>query len=171
MRALISVDPGVTGAFAVFDGDKQTLEHVGDLPIIRDMSTAWIDADHLLSVLLRHLNGRNTTAIIERVHAMPATHSGSRTVFSQGLTLGSILSTLQIARCRIEMVSPATWKADAGLSGASKLTAKEKKSRALDKARLLYPDADLGRQKDHNRAEALLIANWYFRNRTARAAA
>jgi hypothetical protein len=32
------------------------------------------------------------------------------------------------------------------------------KSASLDKARLLFPDADLARAKDHNRAEALLLA-------------
>lgn len=170
-RVLLAIDPGITGAFALFEMDTQTFEHVGDLPIIRDMSTGWIDADHFKSVLFRHLNGRPSTAIIERVHAMPATHSGSRTVFSQGLTLGSILATVQIVGCRIEMVSPASWKSAVGLQGAGKLSAKEKKSRALDKARLLFPNADLERQKDHNRAEALLIGHWYLNRGSQRAVA
>jgi hypothetical protein len=170
-RVLIAIDPGITGAYAIFNAITQQHEHVGDLPIIRDMSTGWIDADHFKSTLFLHLDGRPSTAIIERVHAMPSTHSGSRTVFSQGLTLGSILATLQIVGCGIEMVSPASWKAAVGLQGAGKLSAKEKKNRALDKARLLFPNADLERQKDHNRAEALLIGHWYLNRNPQRAAA
>ena len=34
------------------------------------------------------------------------------------------------------------------------------KAGSLDKARLLFPTADLDRKKDHNRAEALLLAEY-----------
>jgi hypothetical protein len=170
-RVILAVDPGITGAYALFDADSGQPETVGDLPVIRDMNTGWIDAEHRRRVMLDHIMGRPTTAIIERVHAMPATHSGSRTIFSQGLTLGSTLAALQIIGCRIEMVSPASWKSAVGLSGAGKLSAKEKKSRALDKARLLFPSMDLERQKDHNRAEALLIGHWYLTRAAQRAVA
>lgn len=34
------------------------------------------------------------------------------------------------------------------------------KSVSLDKARLLFPTAELDRKKDHNRAEALLLAEY-----------
>ena len=170
-RALLAIDPGVTGAYAVFDAASAQLEHLADLRIIRDMSTGWIDAGHMTSSLFEVLNGRPTTAIIERVHAMPESLSGSRTNFSQGMTFGSLLAILQIMNCRIEMVSPHSWKAAVGLKGARKLSAKEKKDLALDKARLLFPDADLGRQKDHNRAEAILIGHWYLTRNAAKAAA
>lgn len=169
-RALVSIDPGVTGALAVFNQDTQQLEHLGDLRVIRDMSTGWIDAEHTLSVLFNHLQGRQSTVIIERVHAMPK--NGSQGAFSQGLTFGSLLATLQIARCRIEMVSPVTWKTQSGLTiRTRKLSDRERKELALDKARLLFPDADLERQKDHNRAEALLIGHWYMTHKLARSVA
>lgn len=170
MRALISIDPGATGAFAVFDQNTQQLEHLGDLPLIRDMSTGWIDAQHLTSVLFRVLNGRPSTAIIERIHAMPK--NGSQGAFSQGLTFGSTLAAVQLAGCRIEMVSPVSWKTQTGLTVRSrKLTDRERKQLALDKARLLFPDADLERQKDHNRAEALLIGHWYLQRHVQKAVA
>ena len=69
-----------------------------------------------------------------------------------GLGLGSLLAVLQAAACSIELVSAASWKQACGLS--------RDKRASLDRARLLYPHASLSRAKDHNRAEALLIARW-----------
>lgn len=167
---LLAIDPGVTGAFALFD-QHGAPEHVGDLRVIRDQSTGWIDAEWFSSQLFELIKGRETTAIIERVHAMPK--NGSQGAFSQGLTFGSLLACLQLCRCRIEMVSPQSWKTQLGLTvRGRKLTDRERKSLALDKARLLFPTAELDRQKDHNRAEALLIGHWYLnRNTQQRAAA
>jgi crossover junction endodeoxyribonuclease RuvC len=133
----------------VLDRDG-ALVAVDDLPVIRDGRLAWIDADALLSRLLEVRGGRPMRAIVERVHAMP--RNGSQAAFSQGATLGSILATLQLVRARIELVTPQAWKRSLGLSSD--------KSASLDRARLLFPDAPLDRQKDHGRAEALLIA-WH----------
>jgi hypothetical protein len=44
---------------------------------------------------------------------------------------------------------------------------KSDKSGSLDRARLLFPTADLLRRKDHNRAEALLLARYGWQRRTA----
>ena len=46
----------------------------------------------------------------------------------------------------------AVWKRSMGLDST--------KSVSLDKARLLFPTAELDRKKDHNRAEALLLAEY-----------
>jgi crossover junction endodeoxyribonuclease RuvC len=37
---------------------------------------------------------------------------------------------------------------------------KDPKERSLTVARRLFPDAELSRKKDHNRADALLLAWW-----------
>lgn len=160
---ILAIDPGITGAFAVLDSTGAFIAVV-DLPVIADQKTKWIDADTLVSALLQHLAGRETTAIIERVHPMP--RNGSQAAFSQGMTLGSILATLQVVRARIEFVTPQSWKRQLGLVSSKDQSDTDRKRASLDKARLLFPNAPLDRQKDHGRAEALLIAHWYISRST-----
>lgn len=162
----LGIDPGLTGGYAMLTNNGELIE-VGDLPVIRDGKSAWIDAEQLVSTLLRLKGSAQIHATTERVHAMPK--NGSQAAFSQGCTFGSILAALQVAGARIEFVAPQTWKKQLGLRGTD-LTDTQRKRASLDKARLLYPTADLSRQKDHGRAEALLIAHFAaFRNLTAAA--
>ncbi len=99
-------------------------------------------------------------AVVERQQAMPA--QGRSSCLTIGLALGSLLATLQAAGCAIELVSASAWKAALGLSSD--------KQTSLDRARLLYPAAELHLAKHHNRAEAALIAHWVL-TRDRRAAA
>lgn len=155
---IIGIDPGLTGALAVL-GPDGLLEQLDDLPVIRDRSLAWIDGVGLRTLLgARSING-TIRAVIERAHAMPK--NGCAGAFSQGCTLGSILAVVQTAGFPIELVSPATWKRALGLiTSGAKLSDRERKQASLDKARLLYPDADLSLIKHHGRAEALLLAHY-----------
>lgn len=155
----LGIDPGLTGAFALLDARGELIA-VEDLPVVRDGKTGWIDASLLLSQLLQVREGNVVHTTIERVHAMPK--NGSQAAFSQGCTFGSILATLQVLQTRIEFVAPQTWKKSMGLLSGRETTDTARKQASLDKARLLFPGADLARKKDHGRAEALLIAHWAF---------
>ncbi len=75
---------------------------------------------------------------------------GVSSTFTTGCVLGSILAACQRIAIPLHLVTAASWKRSMGLDSS--------KSASLDKARLLFPDADLARAKDHNRAEALLLA-------------
>lgn len=163
---LLAIDPGLTGAYALLERDGTILK-VDDLPVIADLKTKWIDGDTLTERWLDLIGEREVTGIIERVHPMP--ESGSQGAFSQGMTLGSLLVSLQIVQARIEFVAPASWKRDLGLLAPGS-TDGERKRRSIDRARLLFPRAPLDRQKDHGRAEALLIAHWYLQKDSLRAA-
>lgn len=163
---ILAIDPGLTGAYALIEDDGKIIE-VGDLPVIADLKTKWIDGDTLTERWLDLIGVRDVAGVIERVHPMP--ESGSQGAFSQGMTLGSLLVSLQIVGASIELVAPASWKRDLGLLAPGS-TDGERKRASLDKARLLFPRAPLDRQKDHGRAEALLIAHWYLHRVSMRAA-
>lgn len=167
MSLVLSVDPGLTGAYSVMTEQGHLLA-LDDLPIMRDGGLGWVDAPTLASKLFEVKQGQHMRAIVERVHAMPK--NGSQAAFSQGCTFASILATLQIVGASIEFVPPQTWKKFCGLIDSTK-TDGERKRASLDKARLLWPGASLDRVKDHGRAEALLIAHWYINTKLARAAA
>jgi crossover junction endodeoxyribonuclease RuvC len=149
MNYTLGIDPGLTGAIAYMDGFGGLLDVI-DLPVIRDGKLAWIDGDALQSWLLNTDVSTGRTAWIERVHAMPK--QGVSSSFAFGVTFGSILGVLRARHIPIQFVTPAKWKRDLGLSSD--------KRASLDKARLLYPTADLRLAKHEGRAEAILIAHW-----------
>ena len=154
VRMYIGIDPGLTGAVAYIT-DRG---HYGvfDLPVSSDGTHRWIDAKTTAELIdsFPLMDGISVdsgiTAFVERTHAMPK--QGVSSTFAMGMALGSILAACQVARLSIRMVPASSWKK------ASKLSSD--KSASLGKARLMFPNAELHRKKDHNRAEALLIADW-----------
>ena len=152
----LGIDPGLTGALALL-GPGGDLELVADLPIIRDRSLAWVDGAELQTIIRDAAHGRPVRAIVERVSAMP--RQGVASVFTFGVGFGSILGTLQALHVGITFVTPAVWKLALGLG-------KDKRA-SLDRARLLYPAADLRLAKHDGRAEALLIAHHAITRRAA----
>lgn len=153
MSCILGIDPGLTGAVGVLHADG-TFRTLFDLPVIRDKSLSWISGDALISALLAAKGSDAATVIVERVSAMPG--QGVASSFGFGMTFGSILATVQALRLPLEFVTPTTWKRALGLG--------PDKRAALDKARLLFPMADLSLVKHHGRAEALLIAHYFARH-------
>ena len=145
----IAIDPGLTGAIAAID-DQAQLILCEDLPVIRDGKLAWIDSNELTSLFLQILQGRPSRVLVERSQAMPG--QGVSSSFCIGVVMGSILAACQRIAAPLELVMPQTWKRAMGLDSS--------KGKSLDKARLLFPTAELSRKKDHNRAEALLLGEY-----------
>jgi crossover junction endodeoxyribonuclease RuvC len=157
MTALtLGIDPGLSGAVAILD-EAGELVSVSDLPVIRDLSLAWIDGSALQSIVLNALQGRTARAIVERVSSMPG--QGVASSFQFGAGFGSILSVLQAMHIPLEFVTPAVWKKSYGLS--------KDKHASLHKARLLYPTAELHLAKHDGRAESLLLARYALTRRVA----
>lgn len=156
---ILGIDVGVTGAIAALDPRTDALIGVRDLPIIRERSSAWVDGCEFLALIRELRAGHPARAYVERLQAMPRAMGGIQAGVSRGLTLGSTLATLSIAGIGVELVQPTAWKRDLGLVKPGATDA-ERKRMSIDRARLLYPTADLARSKDHDKAEALLIAHW-----------
>jgi hypothetical protein len=139
------------------DGAIAVLDEVGRLELCEGLTTIgdagagvrWIDGTSLLSQLREALRGRDGRAVIERPRARP--RGRARAALALGLALGSTLGLLQVEGVAIEFVCSRTWRRAHGLGGNAR--------EALDKARLLFPAADLGRT-DYAKARALLLAHW-----------
>jgi crossover junction endodeoxyribonuclease RuvC len=145
----IGIDPGLSGAIAVLNGEGALIA-VDDLPVIRDLRLAWIHGGELQGFILSALEGARAVAFVERVSSMPG--QGVASSFQFGVGFGSILSVLQTLQIAIEFVTPGVWKKSYGLS--------KDKHASLHKARLLFPTADLHLAKHDGRAESLLIARF-----------
>jgi crossover junction endodeoxyribonuclease RuvC len=156
----IAIDPGLTGAIAAID-DQAELVLCADLPVIRQGKLAWIDANDMTDLLMTARNGRPARIVVERSQGMPG--QGISSTFCIGVVLGSILAACQRIAVPLELVTAAVWKGAMGLDS--------QKSGSLDRARLLFPTAELDRRKDHGRAEALLLAEFSRRAWSGKAAA
>jgi crossover junction endodeoxyribonuclease RuvC len=152
----IAIDPGLTGAIAAIDDDAQ-LVLCADLPVIRDNKLAWIDSNRLADLLMQCRDGRPARITLERSQAMPG--QGVSSTFTTGCVMGSILAACQRIAVPLSVVTAAVWKRSMGLDSSKQVS--------LDKGRLLFPTAELARVKDHNRAEACLLAEYSRRTFTA----
>lgn len=163
----VGIDVGLTGAVAALDqhGD---IVYLADLPIAKHRSLKWVDGEKLYAMLMhiKTLCGvLGGEAYIEHIHAMP--EMGSVAANSKGLTLGSVLSIVQLAKLPYTLVVPSVWKRALGLLSPG-ATDREKKQLSLDAANNIFSGTgSLARKKDNGRAEALLIA-YYGANLTER---
>lgn len=148
----LAIDPGMTGAIAILD-ESGNVELLADLPIIQDKSLCFVDGDLLRTAILQVQIGRITKAYVERVSAMP--RQGVSSMFKFGTVTGSIIGCLRCMQIPVEFVTPASWKRAYALG--------DDKDAALHKARFLFPNEELHLKKHHNRAEALLIANYFLK--------
>ena len=159
MKLIIGIDPGMSGAIALLWG--------GCPPITRDMQPS---ADGKRTVVhpeiieairqrVVHVSDTTTHVFIEDINATPK--FGSQTSFKMGRALGALETwASMIPGASIEYVKPMKWKKAFGLVLAKKLNANEAKRVSLECARRLFPQVDLHRVADHNKAEALLIAEY-----------
>lgn len=158
---VIGIDPGLSGACAFIDTRTMTVK-VLDLPTM-DLPGAGlvrrkIDGLALAAMLREHAPlDEDAAAFLEQVGAMGGKNNAVQTQVSLGRTLGAIEAVLECFRRPPQMVHPMTWKR------AFNLGAEKGEARAA--ALRLYPPLayDLARVKDHNRAEAVLIAHYGMR--------
>jgi hypothetical protein len=143
----IGVDPGKTGAVAVIN-DLGEAHWVDDIPRLGGE----VDA-HGFVEMLREWREPFLSAAIERTQAMPQT---PRSVcHSLGMSEGMALAGL-LMLCDVRIVRPrsAEWK--------RVMRVPADKAKAKEMAEMMFPAMKhrLTRASDHNRAEALLLADY-----------
>ena len=152
-KIILGFDPGQTGAIAAYDGER--IEAVIDMPTMTRLHGKGnqVDPYALTTALIDLCAGREATAVLEAVSAMPG--QGVSSTFHFGESVGVVLGVLGALQMPIRMVTPAKWKKAAGLLGRDK-----------DAARTMaiqhHPEiADqLTRKKDIGRADAVCIARF-----------
>lgn len=149
---ILGIDPGLSGAVALLDGDNVVL--LEDTPVVK-FSEARIKQrvdGTLLAELLRPYADRIKLAVVEKVGARPGEAASG--AFSFGYTSGCIAGVLGAMQVPIVTPSPAAWKRALHLGSDKDLS----RSRAIE----LFPTlaSRLNRKKDHDRAEAVLLAVW-----------
>lgn len=159
MRVL-GIDPGISGAAAIFDSAIAKLVATLDLPVIGEDKSREIDALELMRWIK---DQRPDHAYVENVFAMPSIPGadgerrsmGATSAFRFGGAVYSARSAVRCAEIPMTLVVPRVWKKHFGLSGPDK---EQSRLRAIH----LMPELSgaFSRKKDHARAEAALIAKY-----------
>ena len=144
----IGIDPGaISGAYAAINHNGDFIG-CGDIPSIDGR----VNASQLRYVLKSCVSSFDTAMIaVESVHSMPKQGIASTAKFMRAV--GAIEATAELTHYPFVLVTPQAWKKHHGLIGTEKVA-------SLELARSMFPDAPLTRQKDHGRADALLMAVW-----------
>ena len=150
---IIGIDPGLSGAVARIK--KTNSVYVSDMPVYLDGKQKHVDAATLSQII--ESEGLPDIAILERVHSMP--RQGVATTFSFGRAVGVAMGVLGARRVPMVQVTPSQWKKHFGLSSD------KEQARGLAIQRFPLIAECLNRKKDADRAEALLIAQWYLETR------
>lgn len=160
MTYILGIDPGLTGAFALYNTETKRPFDITDLPILEINGKGHLDIYALASKIgLLHLSYDIARAIIEEPAARPArTKTGQNggqgisSMFRFGKTCGQIEGVIAGLGISMHKVTPATWKRAMGLTSD--------KDHARLKAGQLWPSVALqfSRKKDDGRAESALLA-------------
>jgi len=164
---IIGVDPGVTGAFAAVNTETKSVAFF-DMPTFKVKSGKKNKSDYDVPAIAAWLgkfseNPRSAVftglhVVIEKQQAMPpALHGRPQGNVSTGMVMygyGILIGVLGAIGIPFDRVAPRSWKAK-----MLKDLPDGKESSVLC-AKQMFPQAadQLSRKKDHNRAEALLIA-------------
>lgn len=156
---VVGIDCGKGGAVACLNGREVRF---WDMPTLRTGVQVRRDYDvHEMAAIIRQCGPlENLHVFIEKQQAMPAClrgrQQGVATSFQVGVGYGVWLGILGALGVAFTPVAAASWKR-AMLSDMPK-----GKEASKAKAKQLFPDAaeHMRRAKDHNRAEALLIARY-----------
>lgn len=150
---VMAIDPGLSGAIAVFDGEN--LIDIMDTPVhslVRNNKTKrQISASGLASIF----RDKPHHVIVEKVSAMPG--QGVTSMFSFGRSFGVIEGILAAFEIPATYVMPSVWTKAIGRG----LGKDASRARACE----LYPShqKQFARVKDDGRADAVLIGAWWLK--------
>lgn len=154
----IGIDPGITGAIGfLFDNN---LPDVIDVPTYQDFKDKpQYNFREMYRLIARYSRVYNLHIALEQQQAMP--QQGVSSTFKTGRGYGAWEALCAVITDNYDRISPRKWKKAIGLTSDKEVS----RFKAIE----LFPSlaSMLCRKKDHNRAEALLLA-YYSKNECER---
>ena len=157
MTIHIGIDPGATGAIAVFEVELGVLT-IYDMPVMEVLRGGKAKKEinpYILAEILGMWKSRsNITVTMEKVGAMPG--QGVSSMFQFGRGVGMLEGVLAGIGNTVNYVTPQKWQKEVAMRPG--------KDGGRERAMQLFPGnaSDFFRKKDDGRADAALIAYWSF---------
>ena len=155
---IIGIDPGVSGSIC-FLKDGKILDVI-EMPVMNEgkKNKKQVNGAQIYNEITKKINsnpGTNTRVVIEHVTAMPG--QGVTSMFNFGQSFGVLKGICSAMRLPMFFVRPAKWKRYYNLINSEKDASR---TRAIE----IFPDfsSQLSKKKDSNKADAILIASFYY---------
>ena len=155
---IIGIDPGISGSICFFEDGK--ILDVFEMPTMADgkKNKKQVNGAQIyneISIKIRGIEKQNLRVIIEQVSAMPG--QGVTSMFNFGQSFGILKGICSAMQLPMYFVRPAKWKKYFGLI-------KSEKDASRTKAIEMFPyfSSQLSKKKDSNKADAILIASFYY---------
>ena len=155
---IIGIDPGISGSICFFqDG---VIKDVVEMPTMIEgkKNKKQVNGSQIfneISEKIKKMDKKNIKVVIEHVTAMPG--QGVTSMFNFGQSFGILKGICSAMQLPVYFVRPAKWKKYFNLINSEKDASR---SRAIE----IFPyySSFLSRKKDSNKADAILIASFFF---------
>ncbi len=155
---IIGIDPGITGSICFFkDGKIIDVVEMPNMPEGKKNKKQVNGAQVFKEISLRiqNVEKENIKVIIEQVSAMPG--QGVTSMFNFGQSFGILKGICSAMQLPMYFVRPAKWKKYFNLINSEKDASRTKAIEVFP-----YFSSELSRKKDSNKADAILIASFYY---------
>ena len=155
---IIGIDPGMSGSICFFEDGK--ILDVIEMPTMTDgkKNKRQVNGSQIyneISYRINKIEKKDIRAVIEQVSAMPG--QGVTSMFNFGQSFGILKGICSAMHLPMYFVRPAKWKKYFGLINSEKDASR---TRAIEM--FPYFSSHLSRKKDSNKADAILIASFYY---------
>ena len=155
---IIGIDPGISGAICFFE-DGQVKEII-NMPVMTDgkKNKRQINGPQTYNEIQKRINSyskKDIIVVIEQVSAMPG--QGVTSMFNFGQSFGVIKGICSAMQLSMFFIRPAKWKKYFGLIKTEKDASRTKVIEIFP-----YISSELSRKKDSNKADAVLIASFFY---------
>ena len=155
---IIGIDPGISGSICFFRDGK--ILDVIEMPVMNEgkKNKKQVNGAQIYNEISKKINSNpeiKTRVVIEHVTAMPG--QGVTSMFNFGQSFGVLKGICFAMRLPMFFVRPAKWKRYYNLINSEKDASR---TRAIE----IFPDfsSQLSKKKDSNKADAILIASFYY---------
>ena len=155
---IIGIDPGISGSICFFEDGK--IIDVVEMPTMiegkknkRQVNGSQIYNE--ISKRVKNFDKQNVRVIIEQVSAMPG--QGVTSMFNFGQSYGILKGICSAMQLPMYFVRPAKWKKYFNLLNSEKDASRTKAIEIFP-----YFSSQLSKKKDSNKADAILIASFYY---------
>ena len=155
---IIGIDTGISGSICFFEDGK--IIDVVVMPTMTDgkKNKKQVNGSQIYNEILKRIikiEKQNVRVIIEQVSAMPG--QGVTSMFNFGQSFGILKGICSAMQLPMYFVRPAKWKKYFGLINSEKDASR---TRAIEM--FPYFSSQLSKKKDSNKADAILIASFYY---------
>ena len=155
---IIGIDPGISGSICFFVDGKIT--HIIEMSTMAEgkKNKRQVNGSQIyneISKRLKNFDKQNVRVIIEQVSAMPG--QGVTSMFNFGQSYGILKGICSAMQLPMYFVRPAKWKKYFNLLNSEKDASRTKAIEIFP-----YFSSQLSKKKDSNKADAILIASFYY---------